>query len=62
MDMILGKCKFPNSFFSLFSVTYVVGAHWNVYLQHMSFQQMSFSSQAFYTNSQPLSLIQEISM
>ena len=26
MDMILKKCKFPNSFF-LFSVAYVVGTH-----------------------------------
>ena len=29
MDMILGKCKFQNSFFSLFSVKNVVGTHWN---------------------------------
>ena len=28
MEMILDKCKFENSL-SLFSVTYVVGTHWN---------------------------------
>ena len=27
MDTILGKCKFPNSFSSLFSVTHVVSTH-----------------------------------
>ena len=28
MDMILGKCKFPNSFRPYFSVLYGVGTHW----------------------------------
>ena len=28
MDMVLGKCKFPNSFRPYFSVLYVVGTHW----------------------------------
>ena len=28
INMILGKCKFPNSFL-LLSLTYVVGSHWN---------------------------------
>ena len=27
MDMILGKCKFPNS------VTYVLGKHWNCLIE-----------------------------
>ena len=29
MDMKLGKCKFPKKNTFLFSVTYVVGTHWN---------------------------------
>ena len=41
MDMILGKCKFSNSF-SLFLVTYVVDTQHrgnsDMYLHYMSFQ------------------------
>ena len=36
MEMILGKCKYPNS-----SLPYFQCAHWNclnVYLQHITFQ------------------------
>ena len=61
MDMILGKCKFPNSFYLIFRnicCRYSLELP-HVYLQHMIFQLMSFFTISFSkTNSQPLSFIQ----
>ena len=54
MDRILGKCKFPNSFliFSNICCRYTLAlphrGNANVYVQHMSFQLMSFSLLAFF--------------
>ena len=57
MDMILGKCKS-----SSFSVTYVVGTHWNCLYETIPMCTDSinefFTISFFKTNSQPLSFIQ----
>ena len=72
MDMILGFCKFPKMFSSLFSVTYVVGTHSNCLYEAIPmctyniciFNKLVFQHRLFETNSQPLSfyLFKEMSM
>ena len=71
MDMVLGKCNFPNSLLPYFKYymlyVHVVGTHWNCLYEAIPmctyricfFQEMSFSPLAFFKkNSQPLSFIQ----
>ena len=56
MDMILGKCKFLNSF-----LPYFLGTHWNCQCVPSTYVfsiNEFFTISFFKTNSQPLSLIQ----